>query len=473
MIAGIGDWILSLHGAAALAVVFAVPALEASAFVGFVFPGEIAVLLGGVLAYQHRVPLEGAMLAAVLGAVIGDNIGYVVGRRWGRRILHGVISRLPIVRHRVDEHLDSARAFVKRRGGTAVLVGRFTAALRVMVPGLAGMSEMPYGQFLLFNVVGGLLWGTAFVLLGFFGGAAWRRVATVASTAALGLLAAIVLAIVAVKLLRAVRAPGARRLPDRLASLRPAAWTRRRFPAAAAWLAGRVDPARPSGWPLTLVAVAGVAAAWTFAGLAQDVLANEEFVHLDPGVERWAVAHRVAWLIGGMKAVTWLGSSLVLVPLLVAFALFLRRRRGSWASGMYLLGAYAGALGLYNLAKLAVHRARPPAAHMLMPASGYSFPSGHATQAVAFYAMAAAVLSWGWTGRRRVAAWAVAVLVALLIGASRVYLGAHWLTDVLGGWALGAAWVAFLLGAALAWGAPANTRERDPVGEAGTTEPVG
>ena len=76
----LGDRILHLHGVAALAVVFLVPALECSAFIGFVFPGEIAVLLGGVLAFQHRVSLPAALAAAVLGAVVGDSVGYAVGR---------------------------------------------------------------------------------------------------------------------------------------------------------------------------------------------------------------------------------------------------------------------------------------------------------------------------------------------------------------------------------------------------------
>ena len=88
-IASLSSKILSLHGWVALAIVFLVPALEASAFLGFLFPGELAVLLGGVLAFQHRVPLWAAIVAAVAGAVIGDSIGYLIGRRWGRSLLVG------------------------------------------------------------------------------------------------------------------------------------------------------------------------------------------------------------------------------------------------------------------------------------------------------------------------------------------------------------------------------------------------
>src|SRR5438876_3089481 len=94
LLASITDAILHLHGWAALAVVFALPALESSVFVGFVFPGEIAVLLGGVLASEHRVGLPAVLAVAILGAVVGDTVGYWVGRRFGRRVIDATVGRI-------------------------------------------------------------------------------------------------------------------------------------------------------------------------------------------------------------------------------------------------------------------------------------------------------------------------------------------------------------------------------------------
>src|SRR5690348_16693834 len=139
--AGFTDRILSLPGWLVLVLVFAFPALEASAFLGFVFPGEIAVILGGVAASRGTVPLWAVIAAAVAGAIIGDSAGYLIGRRWGTHMLHGTLGRLPVIRTHLDKHLDSAQAYVQRRKGSAVFFGRFTAALRVLVPGLAGISE--------------------------------------------------------------------------------------------------------------------------------------------------------------------------------------------------------------------------------------------------------------------------------------------------------------------------------------------
>jgi membrane protein DedA with SNARE-associated domain len=114
----IPERILLLPGWIVLVLVFAFPALEASAFVGFVFPGEITVILGGVAASQGLVPLWAVIVAAVLGAIIGDSVGYLIGRRWGTHLLlYGTVGRLPVIRGHLDKHLGSAEAYVRRRKG--------------------------------------------------------------------------------------------------------------------------------------------------------------------------------------------------------------------------------------------------------------------------------------------------------------------------------------------------------------------
>jgi undecaprenyl-diphosphatase len=205
MLRSIIDPILRLPGWVALVVVFLAPALEASVFLGFIVPGEIAVLLGGVLAHQGVIPLGAAIAAAVLGSVIGDSIGYMVGRRWGRGMVHGTLGRLPIIKRRLDDHLDDAQAYVRRRKGSAVFFGRFTAVFRVLVPGLAGMAEVHYPTFLAYNVASAVIWGTGFVLLGYLGSASYQRVEKFASGAGLILLTVVVVGWAASRLVRRIR----------------------------------------------------------------------------------------------------------------------------------------------------------------------------------------------------------------------------------------------------------------------------
>lgn len=194
---GLVESILHVSPALALLVVFAVPALEASAFVGFVFPGEIAALLGGVLAFEGRVPLWAACAAAIAGAVVGDSVGYAVGRRWGSGLLARIPSRLL-----KPDHVERASDVVNRLGGRAVVVGRFTAALRVLVPGMCGIARMPYRRFLLWNAVGGIAWAGGSVLLGYAAGRSWRTLHERFSQASLALLALVVVVGAAVLLVR-------------------------------------------------------------------------------------------------------------------------------------------------------------------------------------------------------------------------------------------------------------------------------
>lgn len=182
------DGILKLPPALALVLVFLLPALEASAFVGVVLPGEIGVILGGVMANQHRLPLLVVIVAAIAGAVVGDSIGYWVGKRWGQALL----SRIP---NRIlkPEHLERSKETVRKFGGRAVFVGRFTAALRALVPGMAGMSHISYRKFLFWNFLGGGIWATAFVILGYLAGSQYQRIEHYANYIGLALLAAIVI----------------------------------------------------------------------------------------------------------------------------------------------------------------------------------------------------------------------------------------------------------------------------------------
>jgi undecaprenyl-diphosphatase len=426
-----------------LAVVFLAPALEASAFLGVVIPGEVAVLLGGVLAFQHRAPLPAVLVAAVAGAILGDSVGYLVGRRWGRRLLDGSVGRL--VR---GEHLDRAERYLARRGGPAVFFGRFTAALRALIPGLAGMAGLRYRTFAAYNAAGGTLWAAGFVLLGYVAGTGWRQVEQAAKRASLLLLlalAAVAVLVLAVRWL--IRHPQrVRALADRQLQRPLIARLRERYRRQLGFLARRLRPGGALGLSLTATVAALVAAAWAFGAVLQDVLARDELELVDQPVAWFFVRHREAWLTHLMQDASNLGSTRLLLPLVLLVGLGWWLRRRTWRPLGLLAAAYAGADLAFNAVKQLVHRPRPPAAILLKPVAGPGFPSGHAAQAVAVYGTLAALTAAGtpaWS--RKVNAWAAAVVVAGVVAVSRLYLGAHWLTDVLGGLALGAAWLFALL----------------------------
>jgi membrane-associated protein len=183
--------LLSLHGWEAYLLVGALVFAEAAILLGFVFPGETAVILGGVVASKGGVSLTGICLTVVLCAIVGDSVGYFVGDKWGRSLV-----QLGPLKKR-QKGLDAALDQLRRRGALAVFVGRFTAFLRAVIPGLAGLSKMPYRIFLPANALGALCWGLLYVFLGYFVGQRVEKATGFASDVLLGLvLVVIVVAIV-------------------------------------------------------------------------------------------------------------------------------------------------------------------------------------------------------------------------------------------------------------------------------------
>jgi membrane protein DedA with SNARE-associated domain len=127
-------------------------------------------VIGGVIASRQGVDLRVLIVLVVLCAIVGDSAGYEVGRLWGHRVL----KLRPLRRH--EERLDRARTFLRDRGAFAVFLGRWTAFLRAVMPGLAGVSRMPYRRFLFWNAVGGIAWGVTFSLVGYLAGNSYEVV---------------------------------------------------------------------------------------------------------------------------------------------------------------------------------------------------------------------------------------------------------------------------------------------------------
>ncbi len=153
-----------LSGWAAYAVVAALVFGETAVFLGFVLPGEAAVVLGGVLASHGHVSIVWLVIIVVLAAVLGPLVGYEVGRRMGDRLFAARALR------RIPGGVDRARSTLQAKGGLGVLIGRFVAILRAIVPAAAGAAQVPYRTFLIFNAIGGIIWGVGYCLLGYLAG---------------------------------------------------------------------------------------------------------------------------------------------------------------------------------------------------------------------------------------------------------------------------------------------------------------
>jgi undecaprenyl-diphosphatase len=181
------------------------------------------------------------------------------------------------------------------------------------------------------------------------------------------------------------------------------------------------------------------------SGLAENVLDNDSIVRVDGWLVHWLAAHRTPAGIGFFDAVSFVGNWEVATLVLLAAVIFLWNRRRRSALAMII--AAIGSEAVVSLGKAGFGRPRPPAVLSVVTELDASFPSGHANISVALYALGFYLLFRATRSPRFKRLWlALAFLFPLLIGFSRLYLGAHYLSDVLAGWGVGIWWAIFALG---------------------------
>jgi membrane-associated protein len=167
---GLVDHILNVDQGWLYLIVGALVFAEYALFVGFVLPGETATVLAGVQASRGHAHLSVVLLLVVLTGIIGAWVGFEVGRKFGSRLLN--VRFL----NRHQARLGQATDFLARRGGVALVLGRFVAFFRPVMPALAGIARMHYPKFLAFNALAGLIWGVTFVMVGYVSGDSYQRV---------------------------------------------------------------------------------------------------------------------------------------------------------------------------------------------------------------------------------------------------------------------------------------------------------
>jgi membrane protein DedA with SNARE-associated domain/membrane-associated phospholipid phosphatase len=410
---------------------------------GVPLPGETILLAAGVLAQRGHLDVGDAVVFGILGAVIGDQIGYWVGReggrpfvlRWGRYVFI------------TPQRLARAEAFFGRHGGKAVFLARFFAGLRVFGALVAGISRMRWATFIHYNALGGAVWATAVVLLGYFLGSSIGLVERWLGRATL-VLASMLAVVVAFYLAYRWAAHNRSRLVgwgEAVLAYPPVARSRTRYDAQLRWLLRRLTPGQYLGLHLTVGLLAAAGCLWLFGGLAEDLVTGDPLVRFDRMLDNYLRARATPPFTTFFLVVTALGSieAVVLLGVVVAAVLAWGRRwlfLGSW------LAAVAGSAVLNRVLKGLFDRPRPYFEHPLLVETSYSFPSGHAMESFVVYGMLAyfavlALRSWEW----RVAVVFGAALLVVLIGFSRMYLGVHYFSDVLAGYAAGGVWLSALI----------------------------
>jgi len=445
----------SLGGFAYLLVAFMAFA-ETAAFIGFIAPGEVTVIFGGVLAGQGTLSILLLIGIVWTAAVAGDTVGFMLGRKLGRNFIlkYGHYVRLS------EERLMQVEDYFGRHGGKTILAGRWIGFVRPLMPFTAGASGMAYRRFLPFDVLSAGAWGASFCILGFV---FWRSFKTLTRTVgrgALGLSVIAAVVIAAVIVYRRLRNPAERaklaewfRRQGRRPALRPVAFLLEHFwrlvlrplwrvTLAPVWRVlhpplrffwNRLTPGE-LGIGFTSLLSIGAVSGYLF-GLYTHLVVDRmpDLVAGDQTAIDVARDINEGFLTTLTKVVTYAGTIGLTAACTAIVAVVLIRRRQMLDAVTLAVAYVAVRIGVY-ITKVTVDRPRPT--HPLIDVSGSSFPSGHAANAVVYVALAVVVARQLRHATLSVAIVIGAAVLAAIVGLSRVYLRAHFLSDVTAGWAL-------------------------------------
>ena len=421
-------------------------AAEAVPIAGVFVPGASLIVLAGAAAAHGVLEVGDLIWFAAAGAVLGDGVSYYLGVR-GKHLFR------PGSRWFDPAHLEKGEAFFARHGNKSVFLGRFVGPIRGIIPFIAGLSAMDKGTFLLWNVLSGVLWAAAHVLAGYLLGDAAQRLGVWTTRAGFFLLA---LAALAAFLWLLVRVSGpvhaflqsvGRSVADAIVANPDVRALVARHPSLFAFLRGQFDRKAFVGLPLTILGVVFAILLFTFGGITEDVMTSDPIVAIDARLAALLAAYREPGLTKVFLWLTLLGKGEVVVAVAAtACALFLLWRRRYLL--VPLLIVLAGTQATVQAVKHLILRARPAAELAYYVEKSSAFPSGHAATAAALYGFLVYALVRDATWRQRANIVFSGLAIVLAVGLSRMYLGVHFLSDVLGGYVVGLLWL--VIGVSLA-----------------------
>lgn len=432
------------------AVLFLIAMSESLAVIGVLVPG-VAIMFGiGALIGAGVLEFWSMLMWAAAGAATGDGLSFWLGRHF-----RGSLREMwPLRKH--PSMLEQGEAFFCKYGAKSIVFGRFVGPVRAVVPMVAGMMNMGTARYITANIASALAWAPAYLIPGMLFGVSLQLAAEVA-----GRLVAVLILVLAVgwfvawlvRHLFNLLQPRAHRLVNGIVRLG------RDHPALANLSASLADPQHSEARGLAVLATVLVLGTAVFTWTITTVSTGTPLGPLDNLLHQSVLGLQTPWATNAMVYVTQLGDWQVLWPLAAGVLTWTVFRR-DWNAAGHWIAAVAFCMLASPLLKNLLQIPRPSAG--VLEVAGYSFPSGHTLKVTVLYGFLAVMISRALRPSRRWQPYSIAGLVIAAVGLSRLYLGVHWTSDVVGGISLGLIWICAL---GMAYG----TREQGPLGAMGLT----
>ncbi len=424
------EW-LSQHPVSAAVLVFAIALSESLAVIGLIIPGIFFMVVFGALITTGYLDYGWTVTAAILGAIAGDGISYWLGRHYHKQLYNiwPFRNRPGLLKRGVE--------FFHRHGGKSILFGRFVGPVRPIIPAIAGMLAMPRRRFILTNVGSALLWGPIVLLPGMAFGLSLELAAEFAGRLSLLLIILLLLLWLLFWFIRQLYyflVPRTDTLFSNVIN-----WINR-HPLIGRVPAALIDPQHPEMRILTLLALMLLLAAVAFTALSQFLTQRSLILGLNDLVYFQLQQLHNPPIDRVMLFFSHLGDDLFLAILTLILFVWTALYR-NWLAGWHLLAALALPLIVVHTLQLLFDVPRPD---ITASYSSLVFPSAHITIATSIYGFIAVMLTRNMPTMLRISVYVVSASLVLLIAFARLYLGIHWLSDILGGILLGLIWVGLL-----------------------------
>ncbi len=416
---------LQAHMAISLSLVFIISLIESLAFVGLLVPGSLMMTAAGILVGVEILPAWPTLIVAIIGAIVGDGLSY----RIGYYFKDSIRNMWPFRTH--PKFLLKGEQFFAAHGGKSVFLARFSP-VRPVVPVIAGMMRMNTWRFFFSNVTSAILWAPAYILPGVLIGLAALQfppeVATRFILLILCVLAILFLSAWFLKILFFKVVSWVAQLMDKL-------WEAiKHTPKVNPLYRLLQDPCRREGHSQLNLLVGIFIAGLLFLVLTVMVVTQTGLYDWNVPINQFFRNLYMPFLQKIAIVITYMGDKVVLGPTMIVAVVWLLWRK-QWYTACHWLVLLFMSCGFVGVSKYIYHSPRPTGFKEIL--LGNSFPSGHTTVAVAVFAFYAVVLERLSSSHHRRLIHGITAAAIGLIALTRLYLGAHWFTDVLGGLLVG------------------------------------